>query len=54
MKVAIVPAQGAAIPLKFGPDMVVTNQQHTASVDIDAPIVFVGYGIDAAPEYRLG
>ncbi len=50
MKVSLVPAQGAPMPLRFGPDMVVTNQQHTPLVEIDAPIVFVGYGV-TAPEF---
>ena len=50
MKVALVPASGRAIPLQFGPDMVVTNQQHTPLAEIDAPIVFVGYGV-TAPEF---
>jgi Zn-dependent M28 family amino/carboxypeptidase len=42
---------GAAIPLHFGPDYVVNNPRHTPLVDIDAPIVFVGYGV-TAPEYQ--
>jgi Zn-dependent M28 family amino/carboxypeptidase len=45
------PQHGAAIDLKQGEDFVTSNQTQTDSVDIDAPIVFVGYGIDA-PEYR--
>ncbi|MDB6082126.1 MAG: peptidase [Gammaproteobacteria bacterium] len=45
------PSRGTAFDLKLGEDYVVSNQTHTASVDIDAPIVFVGYGI-VAPEYR--
>ncbi|MEP6884295.1 MAG: M28 family peptidase [Gammaproteobacteria bacterium] len=45
------PAQGKAIDLKLGDDYVTGNQTQTASVDIDAPIVFVGYGIEA-PEYH--
>ncbi len=46
----IVPAQGAPIALRLGEDFVTNNQTQTAVVDVDAPIVFVGYGIDA-PEY---
>src|ERR1700733_15097264 len=46
-----VPAKGAPIQLKYGEDYIVKNQTGTPSVDLDAPIVFVGYGIDA-PEYR--
>lgn len=45
------PARGAPIDLQLGEDFVTSNQTQTASVDVDAPIVFVGYGIDA-PEYR--
>ena len=44
-------AAGAALELKLGEDYVVGNQKQTAAADIDAPVVFVGYGIDA-PEYR--
>jgi len=40
----------APLDLKFGEDYVTSNQTQTDVVDIDAPIVFVGYGIDA-PEY---
>jgi Zn-dependent M28 family amino/carboxypeptidase len=39
-----------SMPLTFGSDFVVSNQQHTAGAEIDAPIVFVGYGV-TAPEY---
>jgi Zn-dependent M28 family amino/carboxypeptidase len=45
------PEHGKAIELKLGEDYVTGNQTQTDSVDIDAPIVFVGYGIQA-PEYR--
>jgi Zn-dependent M28 family amino/carboxypeptidase len=45
------PASGTPIKPKYGEDYVVKNQTGTPSVDLDAPIVFVGYGIDA-PEYR--
>lgn len=48
---ALVPSRGDKIALALGDDYVATNQTQTASVDIDAPIVFVGYGIDA-PEYQ--
>jgi Zn-dependent M28 family amino/carboxypeptidase len=44
-------AHGAELNLKLAEDFVVTNQTQTASVDIDAPVVFVGYGIEA-PEYH--
>jgi Zn-dependent M28 family amino/carboxypeptidase len=45
------PAQGNAIDLKFGDDYVTGNQTQTDGIDVDAPIVFVGYGIEA-PEYH--
>jgi Zn-dependent M28 family amino/carboxypeptidase len=45
------PVQGSAMELKLAEDYVVGNQSQTDSVDIEAPIVFVGYGIEA-PEYR--
>jgi Zn-dependent M28 family amino/carboxypeptidase len=47
----LVPRHGAPMDLRFGPDYVVNNPRHTSSVNIDAPIVFVGYGI-TAPEYN--
>jgi Zn-dependent M28 family amino/carboxypeptidase len=37
--------------LKYGDDYTVSNRTLTPAVDIDAPIVFVGYGIDA-PEFN--
>jgi Zn-dependent M28 family amino/carboxypeptidase len=48
---AFVPANGAPIPLKYDQDYVVKDQTGAPSVDLDAPIVFAGYGIDA-PEYK--
>ncbi|HWJ35642.1 MAG TPA: M28 family peptidase [Steroidobacteraceae bacterium] len=45
------PSHGAARDLKLGEDYVTNNQTQTDSIDIDASIVFVGYGI-VAPEYR--
>jgi Zn-dependent M28 family amino/carboxypeptidase len=45
------PRNGAEMKLKLVDDFVTNNQTQTASVDIDAPVVFVGYGIDA-PEYH--
>jgi Zn-dependent M28 family amino/carboxypeptidase len=50
-KVALQPGHGGTLDLKLGEDYVTNNQTQTADVDIDAPIVFVGYGIEA-PEYR--
>jgi Zn-dependent M28 family amino/carboxypeptidase len=46
-----VPATGAPIPLKYGEDFVTKDQTGEPSAQINAPIVFVGYGIDA-PEYQ--
>ena len=45
------PVHGDAVNLKLAEDYVAGNQTQTDSVDIDAPIVFVGYGIEA-PEYQ--
>ncbi|HMD74651.1 MAG TPA: M28 family metallopeptidase, partial [Steroidobacteraceae bacterium] len=48
---SIQPRQGDALSLKLGEDFVIGNQTQTERTDVDAPIVFVGYGI-VAPEYR--
>ena len=45
------PEHGKTLDLRLGEDYVIGNQTQTDSVDIDAPIVFAGYGIEA-PEYR--
>ena len=45
-----VPAQGEPFTLKFLDDFVTNNESQQEISDIDAPIVFIGYGI-AAPEY---
>jgi Zn-dependent M28 family amino/carboxypeptidase len=50
-KFAFVPAKGAPVELAYGSDIVTKDQTGQASVDFNAPIVFVGYGIDA-PEYK--
>jgi Zn-dependent M28 family amino/carboxypeptidase len=50
-KFSFVPQRGAPIELTYGSDYVTKDQTGAASADIDAPIVFVGYGIDA-PEYH--
>jgi Zn-dependent M28 family amino/carboxypeptidase len=47
----LAPANGAPLELKELDDYVTTNERQTVSADIDAPIVFVGYGI-TAPEYQ--
>jgi Zn-dependent M28 family amino/carboxypeptidase len=48
---SLLPAHGQPLELKLGTDYVTSNQTQTDSVDIDAPIVFIGYGIQA-PEYK--
>jgi Zn-dependent M28 family amino/carboxypeptidase len=48
--VAFVSKSGSPIDLKFGPDYVVNNPRHETVANIDAPIVFVGYGV-TAPEF---
>jgi Zn-dependent M28 family amino/carboxypeptidase len=47
---ALAPRSGAPLALKVLDDYVTTNERQTESAEIDAPIVFVGYGI-SAPEY---
>jgi hypothetical protein len=47
---ALQPARGGDISMSLGSDYVTSNQTHTARADLDAPVVFVGYGI-VAPEY---
>src|ERR1700744_2783715 len=48
---SFVPSSGAQINLKYSDDIVAKDTTGEGSADIDAPIVFVGYGIDA-PEYK--
>jgi Zn-dependent M28 family amino/carboxypeptidase len=50
-KFALVPSNGSAMNLAFGADYITTNLTQTETADVDAPIVFAGYGIDA-PEYQ--
>jgi Zn-dependent M28 family amino/carboxypeptidase len=45
------PQSGAAIALKYGDDYTVMNEMLTPTVDLDAPLVFVGYGA-TAPEFH--
>src|SRR5882762_1448991 len=47
----LVPANGESVPLKNLGDFVTNNESQTETADIDAPMVFVGYGI-TAPEYQ--
>ena len=48
---AFVPKSGEPIKLTYGSDYVTKDERGEATADVDAPIVFVGYGIDA-PEYK--
>ncbi len=48
---AFVPKSGTEIALKFADEYVATDQTHSPKSEIDAPIVYVGYGI-SAPEYN--
>ena len=47
----LVAASGQPMTLKLADDYVATDERQEPAGDIDAPIVFVGYGIDA-PEYK--
>jgi hypothetical protein len=47
----LVPKSGEALTLKNLDDFVVNNESQTETADIDAPIVFVGFGI-TAPEFN--
>ncbi len=48
---AFAPKAGGEMVLKFADDFVATDQTHSEKSEIDAPIVYVGYGIHA-PEYN--
>ena len=50
-KFAFVPANGQAVDLTYGSQVVAKDETGQTSADIDAPMVFVGYGI-YAPEYN--
>src|SRR5215470_18071146 len=45
------PANSAEVPLKYADEIVTNNEAQSEVADIDAPIVFVGFGI-TAPEYK--
>ena len=47
----LTPASGSPMTLHFGTDYTVANPRHTPAVDIDAPVVFVGFGVNA-PEFN--
>lgn len=46
-----VPKSGPEIALKFADDYVANDQTHAQKSQVDAPLVYVGYGINA-PEYK--
>jgi Zn-dependent M28 family amino/carboxypeptidase len=46
-----VPKSGPEMALKFADDYVANDQTHSQKSEIDAPLVYVGYGINA-PEYK--
>lgn len=46
-----IPKSGSPIALKFADDYVATDETHSPQSQIDAPLVYVGYGINA-PEYQ--
>ena len=48
---SFVSKSGAETTLKFADEYVATDQTHSQKSEIDAPIVYVGYGINA-PEYN--
>jgi Zn-dependent M28 family amino/carboxypeptidase len=50
-KFSFVPQSGSPTDLTYGSDYVTKDETGGDLADIDAPIVFVGYGIDA-PEYK--
>src|ERR1039458_4867130 len=50
-KFSLAPATGQAVDLTYGTEIVSKDQTGQTTADFDAPIVFVGYGIDA-PEYH--
>jgi len=50
-KFSLVSAKGAPVELAYSTEIVSKDQTGQATADIDAPIVFVGYGIHA-PEYN--
>jgi len=50
-KFAFVPMSGQPVDLTYGSEIVAKDQTGQSTADLDAPIVFVGYGIHA-PEYH--
>ncbi len=49
--VSLLPENGKRMDLKLGDDGVAMDETSNPSSDVDAPLVFVGYGI-TAPEYK--
>jgi Zn-dependent M28 family amino/carboxypeptidase len=47
----LIPPRGTPLHLTYGEDYLTKDQTGARVADLDAPIVFVGYGIDA-PEYQ--
>jgi Zn-dependent M28 family amino/carboxypeptidase len=47
---SLVPSSGSPIALRYAEDYTVANQTLTPTIDVNAPIVFVGYGA-TAPEF---
>ncbi len=47
----LAPEKGQPISLKYLDQYVATDETQQPNTDVDAPIIFVGYGIDA-PEYK--
>ena len=50
-KFLLVPTTGQPVDLAYGTEIVAKDETGQATAEMDAPIVFVGYGIDA-PEYH--
>jgi Zn-dependent M28 family amino/carboxypeptidase len=50
-KFTLMPAKGEPMPLKFKDEWVAYNEQLEPKAELDAEIVYVGYGIEA-PEYK--
>ncbi len=50
-KVTITPTNGTPVELRLGEDIVAMDETQNSASEINAPVVFVGYGIQA-PEYN--
>ncbi|MGC2697818.1 MAG: M28 family peptidase [Candidatus Angelobacter sp.] len=50
-QLSFLPKSGEPMALKFADDYVANDQTHSEKSEIDAPLVYVGYGINA-PEYN--